>query len=56
MTTRAANEEPAVHPVQMARWRLRLFAWLTRREAPEALTLGLPPARVVTIEQVVEPE
>ncbi len=40
----------------MAGWRVRLFAWLARRQPHDALTLGLPPDRVVVVEEAVESE
>jgi hypothetical protein len=38
----------------MARWRLRLFAWLAAHEAPEVVALGLPPERVITVDEALE--
>ncbi len=51
MTRRPGSD---AHTARMAGWRLRLFAWLAACEAPEALALGLPPDRVVTLDAVVE--
>jgi hypothetical protein len=38
-------------PQRMARWRLRLFAWLARHERCDPAPFGLPRDRVVIVER-----